>query len=430
MKRLISLLLTVVLSLSFALTAFAHPFTDVRGHWAESEIDSAFAAGIINGDGNGSFRPNSTVTRAEFAKMLVASILEPSAELLGEATALANQGNLTHWFAPYSILSIYSEMFYFDQENSVKTKDGVVFPGIVEIASDDNKTFPGVSTKDNSSYRIERWEMAFMMYLVTEALTDNPNAALAVADDQTTAYPQSVQDAVSYCVYNNIMRGDLAGNLNLAGCGTRAEAVALVNRIHQFVRERSLVLNQEAEKAAGIKVKTYPQNEIPTKHVKVLFTLQNGKTFTMELYPEYAPQTVANFVALVNAGFYNGLTFHRVIDNFMAQGGDPEGNGTGGAGFNIYGEFKANNWDANALSHTDGVVSMARGDLFNSASCQFFICFGDQSFLDGNYAAFGKVISGLDHVKAFTKVERTENESGELAIPKKPIIIKSAKVIK
>ncbi len=130
---------------------------------------------------------------------------------------------------------------------------------------------------------------------------------------------------------------------------------------------------------------------------KVKVTMENGKDFIIELYPEHAPITVENFETLVKDGFYDGLTFHRVIEDFMAQGGDPEGTGCGGSEKNIKGEFKMNGVN-NTLSHTRGVVSMARSMNPNSASSQFFICYGDCTFLDGQYAAFGKVIEGLDIV--------------------------------
>ncbi|MBQ3553736.1 MAG: peptidylprolyl isomerase [Clostridia bacterium] len=429
MKKFISVLLTFILLFSVSLPVFAHDFTDIAGHWAEPEISAAFSAGIVKGDGNGQFRPNDTITRAEFFKMLIAALLEPTDDLLSEAKTAADSAGIAHWFAPYNIIAIYSDMFYVDQENAVNTKDGSVYPGIVEIGFGDNQTFPGVSANKSTEYRIERWEMAFMMSWILEKVTDDPVLALSTDVSQAAEYPTSVQMSAAYSVYNGIMKGDENGNLNLANFGTRAEATALINRLVNFVNMRSEVLNAEAEKAQGINVKTYTEEEIPKENVKVLFSMENGKSFTVELYPEIAPQTVANFVSLVNAGFYDGLTFHRVVDNFMAQGGDPDGDGTGGAEFNVHGEFAANGFQ-NSLAHTAGVISMARGNLFNSASSQFFICYNDQPALDGNYAAFGKVIDGFETVQAFTKVERTENASGELASPVRPIVIVSAKVVK
>ena len=129
----------------------------------------------------------------------------------------------------------------------------------------------------------------------------------------------------------------------------------------------------------------------------IKITMENGKEIKLELYPEKAPKTVENFLKLVNDGFYNGLTFHRVIKGFMIQGGCPLGNGTGGPGHTIFGEFKSNGFD-NDLKHTRGVISMARAMNPNSAGSQFFIMHQDAPHLDGQYAAFGKVVEGIEIV--------------------------------
>ena len=139
------------------------------------------------------------------------------------------------------------------------------------------------------------------------------------------------------------------------------------------------------------------------------------------LHPDIAPITCENFEMLVNEGFYDGLTFHRVVEGFMAQGGDPLGTGMGGSTRKIKGEFSSNGVE-NKLSHKRGVVSMARSMDPNSASCQFFICYDDScTFLDGGYAAFGKVTEGMEVVDDFLKVEREMSSSGELSSPKTPI---------
>ncbi len=165
------------------------------------------------------------------------------------------------------------------------------------------------------------------------------------------------------------------------------------------------------------------------ENVKVLVAMENGEDFTLELYPEYAPQTVQNFVDLVADGFYDGIGFHRVVDGFMAQGGDPEGTGMGGSGVQIPGEFASNGFKQNTLSHTRGVISMARSQDPDSASSQFFICYDDASFLDGNYAAFGKVIEGMETVDGFLEVERSFNSMGEQAVPAEPITMKKVTII-
>ena len=129
----------------------------------------------------------------------------------------------------------------------------------------------------------------------------------------------------------------------------------------------------------------------------VTFQMENGKTFKAELYPEIAPNTVNNFISLVKRGFYNGTIFHRVIPGFMIQGGDPLGNGTGGPGYHIRGEFGGNGF-TNNLRHERGVLSMARAMDPNSAGSQFFVMHQNSPHLDRQYAAFGKVIEGMETV--------------------------------
>ena len=130
----------------------------------------------------------------------------------------------------------------------------------------------------------------------------------------------------------------------------------------------------------------------------ITITMETGKQIKIELLPEYAPKTVANFEKLVKEGFYDGLTFHRIIPGFMIQGGDPLGNGMGGAKEKIPGEFKQNGFAQNTLKHVRGVISMARAYDPDSASSQFFIMHADAPHLDGAYAAFGRVVEGLDVV--------------------------------
>ncbi len=135
------------------------------------------------------------------------------------------------------------------------------------------------------------------------------------------------------------------------------------------------------------------------KNPIVTITMNTGKSIKVELYPDVAPNTVANFVSLVNKGFYNGKIFHRVIRNFMIQGGCPQGTGMGGPGYSIKGEFSSNGF-ANSLNHTRGVISMARSMHPNSAGSQFFIMHADSPHLDGQYAAFGEVVEGIEVVDA------------------------------
>ena len=168
------------------------------------------------------------------------------------------------------------------------------------------------------------------------------------------------------------------------------------------------------------------KEDTPMKHTKVLFTMETGGTFTIELYPECAPKTVENFIKLVESGYYTGTTFHRVYPGFMAQGGE------GADTPSIKGEFASNGFSQNTLSHTRGVVSMARTSVKDSASSQFFICYDDVSdSLDGDYAAFGKVIDGMDTVDAFCEVEREYNGFDRVPTsPVEPIVIASAEIVK
>ena len=147
------------------------------------------------------------------------------------------------------------------------------------------------------------------------------------------------------------------------------------------------------------------KGEKNVKNPIVTIEMENGGVITAELYPEIAPNTVANFVTLAADGFYDGLIFHRVIPGFMIQGGDPNGTGMGGPGYSIKGEFAANGYKKNTLKHTRGVLSMARSMMPDSAGSQFFIMHADAPHLDGQYAAFGKVTEGMDVVDAIAGTE-------------------------
>ncbi len=151
----------------------------------------------------------------------------------------------------------------------------------------------------------------------------------------------------------------------------------------------------------------------------VVITMDTGEVIKLELYPEIAPKTVENFEKLVKEGFYNGLTFHRIIRGFMIQGGCPQGTGTGGPGWHIKGEFAANGWK-NDLKHTKGVISMARAGHPDSAGSQFFIMHEDAPHLDGQYAAFGKVVEGIEVVDRIAAVRTSWGDR-----PVQPVVMKS-----
>ena len=146
---------------------------------------------------------------------------------------------------------------------------------------------------------------------------------------------------------------------------------------------------------------------------------------SVELYPEKAPNTVNNFISLSEKGYYNNLTIHRVVPDFVIQGGDPEGNGSGGPGYSIKGEFSNNNFKENDISHTKGTVSMARSVDKDSAGSQFFIVLEDSTYLDGEYAGFGKVKEGMDVAEKIEKVSVDENDK-----PSKDVVIESITIEK
>lgn len=198
----------------------------------------------------------------------------------------------------------------------------------------------------------------------------------------------------------------LMGSLVLVGCGntqnsTKKEAAAPATK------------SENSDKTA-----TKENKDLPVATI----TVDGYGVIEAELYPEVAPNTVNNFIDLANKGFYNNLKFHRIIKGFMIQGGDPKGNGTGGPGYSIEGEFTSNGF-ANSLKHTKGVLSMARAQDPNSAGSQFFIMSGDAPNLDGEYAAFGKVISGLDLIDKIQNVETNSSDA-----PKKDVVITSITV--
>ncbi len=158
---------------------------------------------------------------------------------------------------------------------------------------------------------------------------------------------------------------------------------------------------------------------VGTHHAEI--EIADYGTITVELDGDAAPITVQNFMDLANSGFYDGLTFHRIIAGFMMQGGDPNGNGTGGSENNIKGEFSANGVE-NDLSHTRGAISMARAQAYDSASSQFFICHADSDFLDGQYACFGYVTDGMDVVDAVCEAAQPTDGNGTIPADSQPVI--------
>lgn len=165
------------------------------------------------------------------------------------------------------------------------------------------------------------------------------------------------------------------------------------------------------------------EKEYMSGKVNVLMSIKDYGDITLELDADTAPITVSNFVELVNSKFYDGLTFHRIIEGFMIQGGDPDGNGTGGSSKTIKGEFSSNGVENN-ISHLRGVISMARSSDPDSASSQFFIVHQDSTYLDGQYAAFGKVLSGMDVVDKIAADAVPTDNNGTIPSDKQPVITK------
>lgn len=187
--------------------------------------------------------------------------------------------------------------------------------------------------------------------------------------------------------------------LSLAGCG-KTSVVGITTT------SKAPAANEESQ-------------GVGTHHAEI--EIQDYGTITVELDGDAAPITVQNFMDLANAGFYDGLTFHRIISGFMMQGGDPNGNGTGGSENTIKGEFSSNGVE-NTLSHTRGAISMARSQNPDSASSQFFICHADSTFLDGQYACFGYVTDGMDVVDAVCEAAQPMDDNGTIPADQQPVI--------
>jgi peptidyl-prolyl cis-trans isomerase B (cyclophilin B) len=203
--------------------------------------------------------------------------------------------------------------------------------------------------------------------------------------------------------------------ISLVGCASKEEAKTT---------KADTEVNKEEEVPQLV---SYPQNDVIASNDKLPVATIKVKDYgemKLELYPSIAPNTVNNFISLANKGFYNGLNFHRIIDKFMVQGGDPQGNGTGGPGYSIKGEFSTNNFP-NKLLHKVGIISMARSAEANSAGSQFFIMTADAPHLDGNYAAFGRIIDGLDVLTKLSKVKTDKNNNDK---PLKDVVVESISV--
>ncbi len=213
-----------------------------------------------------------------------------------------------------------------------------------------------------------------------------------------------------------------ASSMNLI-IGVLVAAIVIIVAVGIVLAVQMLGGN-DTPKREVYETKDYKETTQVTEYVKI--TVKDHGDIVVKLRPDVAPITVANFQKLVGEKFYDGLTFHRVRSGFMIQGGDPDGDGTGGSPDNIKGEFSANGVQ-NDLSHKRGVISMARSNAMDSASSQFFICHDDaSSSLDGKYAAFGEVVDGMVVVDTVAAVEVTYNARGEKSVPVEKVIIEKA----
>ena len=209
----------------------------------------------------------------------------------------------------------------------------------------------------------------------------------------------------------------------LGGCGVKSEIKGINTSKAASSKADSAVSSQASDASqSGEYKKPYTG-----KSRNVEIDVKDYGKIALKLDDTYAPVTVENFLNLVNEGFYDGLTFHRIMEGFMIQGGDPQGTGTGGSDITIKGEFSSNGVN-NPLCHKRGVISMARSSAPDSASSQFFIVQADSTFLDGNYAAFGEVTSGMDVVDKIAKDAKPTDDNGTIPADKQPVI-NSIKII-
>ncbi len=339
-----------------AVTSYAD-FSDMEKHmWANDAVNELAEKGIINGVSETEFMPGGNVTYEQLAKLLATSF-----EL--KVPEIPDGGR---WSDGY--IEATRKYFMFTNEYDYDTP-----LQRVEVVSAIGKLYA---------------EGSGLSAVYTEPFNDA---------ELLETVPEIEPEYILTAKTVGITTGDTEGNFRPFDNVTRAECAVLFQRL--------------------INLKT---EDIKMEHTKVLITMDNGDTIKVELMPEYAPETVANFVSLVKEGFYDGLTFHRVISGFMIQGGDPLGNGMGGSDKKIKGEFASNGFVQNTLKHERGVISMARSQMPDSASSQFFIMHEDAPYLDGQYAAFGKVIEGIEAVDRIA-AEKTDMMDKPLT----PVVIES-----
>lgn len=223
----------------------------------------------------------------------------------------------------------------------------------------------------------------------------------------------------------------LTMTMTFGGCGSSSDSTSSNNKdvTSEASSQEDVSSDDEADVTSDDSedAENEADGELLTGTHYIEIDIKDYGKISAELYADKAPETVTNFVKLAKEGFYDGLTFHRIISGFMIQGGDPEGNGTGGSGENIKGEFEENGFE-NDIEHVRGVLSMARSQDYDSASSQFFIMHADASYLDGQYAAFGMVTEGIEVVDKICETVAVEDDNGTV-LPENQPVITSIKVI-
>jgi len=239
------------------------------------------------------------------------------------------------------------------------------------------------------------------MFNIFVAETVEATVAYAAVSAETDLTDMPAGDAVAKLAAGATL--DVLGRIGIDG-----EEYAFVavpgTAFKGYVNASAMTETDEATALAADNAALATACELAAKLPTFTIAMNDGSVIYGELYPDQTPESVGNFIALANSNFYDGLIFHRVIPGFMIQGGDPKGNGTGGPGYAIKGEF-ANNGVENSLSHTRGVLSMARSSAMDSAGSQFFIMHADSDYLDGDYAAFGEVLGGIETVDKIASVQ-------------------------
>ncbi|MER2107011.1 MAG: peptidylprolyl isomerase [Solibacillus sp.] len=363
--------------------AVSEQFVDVKpSHYAYDAVNWAKNYQIISGyvdekgKATGYFGPSDTVTEAQFVKMLASYL-----KLKDTGGDLPKYTGASAWSDTYyDALATYAVPVngYFDQTlRNREVKRGMVAQAI------------GYTVGDTASLQ------EAVTFLMEEGISTGQN-------------PEYAGDVLRYFGTTNSL--------------TRAQAVTFLYRLEQ--QQKDAVSVVATKKVAGLETLVAKANVglvqvdaqlktgtlySATKNPLAIMTMDTEQTVLIELLPQAAPNTVNNFISLIQSGYYNGLTFHRVIPEFMIQGGDPSGNGSGGPNYTITGEFLANGF-TNLIAHTRGVLSMARTNDPNSAGSQFFIMVEDSPHLDGQYAAFGIVVDGMATVDHIVQAKRDSSD--------------------